>query len=163
MNNATAAMLDGIKEACASWGRAMRWILSTEGEGYPSISSIGRINEGDMDISNANLRQRFGEVMVKDALAISLAIRSMPMMPEELHRVLFMHFVVPRWTSVRAADGFPEKREITVAMKAKDLGYARPKPYYVALDNGYHFLLGRVAIGLDVSQGPSVNTPRTHQ
>lgn len=142
MNSATAAMLDGIKEACSSWGRTMRWMLQATGEGYPSIASIGRINEGDMEISASNVRQRFGEVMLKDALAVSVAIRRAPIMPEELHRALFMHFVVPR------RDG--EGQEITVVMKAKELGYARPKPYYLALDNGYHFLLGRIDVGMPV-------------
>src|SRR6185437_16817096 len=125
MNSATAAMLDGIKEACFCWGRAMRWILSSAGEGYPSIASFERANCGDMDVKSRLLQQRFGEVMTKDALAVSLAIRREPMMPEELHRVLFMHFVVPRLDA--------QRQEITVAMKAKQLGYPRPKPYYVAL------------------------------
>lgn len=144
MNSATAAMLDGIKDACQAWGRAMRWILSTQDEGYPSIASFERANQGDMDIKARMLQQRFGEVMTRDALAVSLAIRREPMMPEELHRVIFMHFVVPRW---RITDHHRE--EITIAMKAKELGYLRPKPYYVALDQGYHFLLGRIHIGAE--------------
>jgi hypothetical protein len=158
MNSATTAMLDGIKEACCSWGRAMRWVLTSDGEGYPSVASFERANQGDMDARTITLKQRFGEVMTQDALAVSLAIRRAPMMPEELHRVLFVHFVVPRWRRMPAADGFLARQEITVAMKAKELGYPRPKPYYVALDNGYHFLLGRIAIGPEVSQKPNVNT-----
>lgn len=140
MNNATAAMLDGIKEACSSWGRAMRWILSAEGEGYPTVASFERANQGDMDAKSITLKQRFGEVMTKDALSVSLAMRREPVMPEELHRALFVHYVVPR----RSAAG----TEITVLMKALDLGYTRPKPYYLALDNGYHFLLGRIDVGI---------------
>lgn len=147
MNNATQTMLDGIKEACQSWGRAQRWILSSTGEGYPSIASFERANQGDMDAKSITLTQRFGEVMTKDALAVSLAIRREPVMPEELHRVLFMHFVVPK----RDAQG----DDITVLRKALELGYARPKPYYVALENGYHFLLGRIDIGV-VPRGMTV-------
>lgn len=145
MNSATAAMLDGIKEACSSWGRAMRWILSTDGEGYPTVASFERANQGDMDAKTLTLKQRFGEVMTKDALAVSLAIRREPIMPEELHRVIFMHYVVPR----RDREG----QEITVLAKAIELGYTRPKPYYLALDNGYHFLLGRIDVGMPVSRG----------
>lgn len=144
MNSATAAMLDGIKEACSAWGRAMRWILSAEGEGFPTMASFERANQGDMDANSITLKQRFGEVMTKDALAVSLAIRRPPLMPEELHRAIFMHYVVPR----RNAQG----DEITVATKALDLGYSRPKPYYLALDNGYHFLLGRIDVGLPVNR-----------
>lgn len=161
MNSATAAMLDGIKEACSSWGRAMRWILSTQGEGYPTVASFERANQGDMDAKTITLKQRFGEVMIKDALDVSRAIRTPPMMPEELHRVLFMHFVVPR----RNAAG----EDITILIKAKELGYSRPKPYYLALDNGYHFLLGRIMIGVPREtitspfNGDSVYTFSSHQ
>lgn len=144
MNSATAAMLDGIKEACSAWGRAMRWILSSEGEGYPTVASFERANQGDMDANTISLKQRFGEVMTKDALAVSLAMRRAPTMPEELHRAIFMHYVVPR----RNAQG----EEITVLTKAIELGYTRPKPYYLALDNGYHFLLGRIDVGIPVQR-----------
>jgi len=146
MNSATAAMLDGVKEACCSWGRAMRWILTSDGEGYPSVASFERANMGDMDAKSITLRQRFGEVMTKDALAVSLAIRKLPMMPEELHRVLFVHFVVPRSDH--------EGQAITVLRKARELGYPRPKPYYIALENGYHFLLGRIEVGQEITRRP---------
>jgi hypothetical protein len=145
MNSATAAMLDGIKEACCSWGRATRWILTSTGEGYPSIASFERANQGDMDVKSITLTQRFGEVMTRDALSVSLAIRRAPMMPEELHRVLFMHFVVPRSDH--------EGQAITVVRKAQELGYPRPKPYYIALENSYHFLLGRIEVESTVSRG----------
>jgi hypothetical protein len=145
MNSATAVMIDGIKESCRAWGRAMRWILSTQGEGYPTVASFERANQGDMDANNISLKQRFGEVMTKDALAVSLAMRRPPVMPEELHRVLFVHFVVPK----RTIDG----NDYTVVMKAADLGYPRTKPYYMALDNGYHFLLGRILVEVDVPRG----------
>jgi hypothetical protein len=148
MNAATAVMLDGIKEACSAWGRAMRWILSSEGEGYPTVASFERANQGDMDANTISLKQRFGEVMTKDALAVSLAMRRVPIMPEELHRVMFVHFVIAK----RDAQG----ADYTVAMKAADLGYNRTKPYYLALDNGYHFLLGRIIVDVDIPRVPNI-------
>lgn len=153
MNSATAAMLDGIKEACSAWGRAMRWILSTEGEGYPTVASFERANQGDMDAKSISLKQRFGEVMTKDALAVSLAIRREPVMPEELHRALFMYYVVPRWITEPDEKGNSQRREITHVMKARDLGYLRVQPYYTALDYGYHFLLGRIEVVSYVPRG----------
>lgn len=154
MNQATAAMLDGIKEACSAWGRAMRWILSSEGEGYPTVASFERANQGDMDANSITLKQRFGEVMTKDALAVSLAMRRPPVMPEELHRAIFMHYVVPRRNA--------REEEITVLAKALDLGYTRTKPYYLALDNGYHFLLGRIDVGTPVSRGTNGSVHIVH-
>jgi len=154
MNSATAAMLDGIKEACSAWGRAMRWILSSRGEGYPTVASFERANQGDMDANSFTLHQRFGEVMTKDALAVSLAMRRPPIMPEELHRAIFMHYVVPR----RDQTG----KEITVLAKAIELGYTRTKPYYLALDNGYHFLLGRIEVGISVPRGTNGSIHTVH-
>ncbi len=135
---ATNVMIDGIKESCGCWGRAMRWVLSSTHEGYPSMASFERANQGDMDIKSPILRQRFGEVLTKDALEISRAIRTAPFLPEELHRVLFMHYVVPRFDN----DG----AELSTARKAKELGYQKRQYYYAALDNAHHFLLARIAI-----------------
>lgn len=154
MNSATAAMIDGIKDACQSWGRAMRWILSAEGEGFPTVASFERANQGDMDANSITLKQRFGEVMTKDALAVSLAMRRTPIMPEQLHRALFVHYVVPRWITDHDEEGNPQRREITTVMKARDLGYPRVQPYYTALDYGYHFLLGRIEVTMPVPRRP---------
>lgn len=146
MNLATATMLDGIKEACETWGRAMRWILQSDGEGYPTLSTFERARGGELSANDAGtLRQRFGEVMVGDALAVSLAIRTFPVMPEESHRVIFMHFVVPRIDA--------QRRKITVRAKARELGYEHRDQYYIALDNGLHFLLARVPLELEVPRG----------
>lgn len=137
--SATAAMLDGIKEACEAWGRAMRWILSSNGEGYPTLATFERARGGELDAKAVGkLQQRFGEVMTGDAKAVSLAIRQTPIMPEEIHRVLFMHFVVPHKDANRV--------KITIRQKARELGYESTRSYYVALENGYHFLLGRIVI-----------------
>ena len=145
MNTATAAMLDGIKEACEAWGRAMRWILQSNGEGYPTLTTFERARGGELSANDVGtIRQRFGEVMLGDALAVSLAIRMPPVMPEQSHRVLFMHFVVPQKDA--------ERNKITVLQKARELGYEDRKPYYTALDNALHFLLGRVDIGANQSQ-----------
>ena len=139
MNSATAAMLDGIKESCECWGRAMRWVLTSNGEGYPNLATFERARNGDLDANSVKvLRQRYGEVLLGDALAISLAIRRPPMMPEEAHRVLFMHFVVPRW--------LPGHQKLSVRQKARELGYESARPYYVMLDHAYHFLLARVEV-----------------
>lgn len=153
MSLATGAMLDGIKEACEAWGRAMRWILTADGEGYPTLATFERARGGELDAKAVGkLQQRFGEVMMGDALAVALAIRRDPGMPEQLHRVLFMHFVVPRKDS--------QRRAITVLQKARELGYDSAKPYYVALDNMSHFLLGRITIEVPCSTWNNVTPHR---
>lgn len=131
-------MLDGIKEACEAWGRAMRWILQSSGEGYPTMATIERARGGELDASATAVQQRFGEVMCGDALAVARAIRTEPLMPEGPYRVLFMQYVVPRKDA--------QRNKITTFRKAQELGYADRKPYYVALDNAHHFLLGRITI-----------------
>lgn len=136
--SATSVMIDGIKESCYCWGRAMRWVLTNTNEGYPSMAAFERANQGEMDIKTPILRQKFGEVLTRDALEISRAIRTPPGMPEELHRVLFMHYVVPR----RDPDG----SELSTQRKAKELGYEKRQYYYAALENAHHFLLARVEI-----------------
>lgn len=137
--SATAAMIDGIKDACEAWGRAMRWVLSSNGEGYPSLATFERARGGELDAKSVTiLHQRFGEVFAGDALAISLAIRRQPVMPERLHRILFMHYVIPHKDV--------ERRRIPVKTKALELGYTSSRPYYDGLENAHHFLLGRVSI-----------------
>lgn len=136
---ATAAMLDGVKEACEAWGRAMRWVLSAQGEGYPSVTSFQRAREGEMDANaQISLRQRFGEVMLGDALAVALAIRREPVMPEDLHLVVFMQYVIPHKDA--------QRKKITIRQRAIELGYTEVRAYYTALDNAHHFLLGRIHI-----------------
>lgn len=138
--SATAAMLDGVKEACEAWGRAMRWVLSASGEGYPSLATFERARGGELDAKAiAGITQRFGEVMAGDALAVRLAIRKDPVMPEDLHRLIFVHYVVPH-------KGF-NREKITIKQKSEELGYPDSRSYYTALDNAHHFLLGRITIG----------------
>lgn len=154
MNSATAVMLDGIKEACEAWGRAMRWILQADGEGYPTMATMERARGGELDAKISTVRQRFGEVMCGDALAVSRAVRTEPLMPEEAYRVLFMQYVVPRKD--------PQRNRITTLQKAKDLGYVDRKTYYVALDNAHHFLLGRICMEITFPRGTySGNTVST--
>lgn len=137
--SATAAMIDGIKEACEAWGRAMRWVLSSTGEGYPSLATFERARGGELDAKAiAGITQRFGEVMTGDALAVRLAIRKEPPMPENLHRLIFMQYVVPHKDC--------ERVRIPIKRKAQELGYPDSRSYYTALDNAHHFLLGRVPI-----------------
>lgn len=139
MNSATAAMLDGIKEACTSWGRAMRWVLSATGEGYPNRATFERAREGELDAKAISaIRQRFGEVMLGDALAVSRAIRNEPAMPEDSHRVLFMHYVVPPRDA--------ERIKITIAQKSSELGFRDRHEYYQSLDKALYFLMARIPI-----------------
>jgi len=146
MNSATAAMIDGIKEACEAWGRAMRWVLQSTGEGYPGLSTFERARGGELSANDVGtVRQKFGEVMLGDALAVSLAIRMPPGMPEEMHRVLFMHYVVPRKDANRD--------KITVDRKATDLGYRDRRAYYTTLDQSHHFLLARIEMEPNVPRG----------
>jgi hypothetical protein len=144
MNSATATMIDGIKESCRAWGRAMRWVLADTNEDYPSMATMERAKGGELDAKATTVRQRFGEVLCGDALAISRAIRTEPRMPEESYAVLFAHYVVPH------KDG--DRNEITVRRKARDLGFDTTRPYYTALDCAYHFLLARVPVA-NVSHG----------
>jgi hypothetical protein len=145
MNSATAAMLDGIKDACDAWGRAMRWVIQSTGEGYPSVSTFERARGGELSANDVGtVRQKFGEVMLGDALAVSLAIRMPPGMPEQMHRVLFMHYVVPRKDANRDI--------ITVDRKATELGFTDRRAYYTVLDQSHHFLLARIDM--------EVNSPR---
>lgn len=149
--SATAAMIDGVKEACEAWGRAMRWVLSSNGEGYPTLATFERAREGDLDAKTmTGIGQRFGEVMAGDALAVRLAIRKVPVMPEELHRLLFMHYVVPH-------KGF-DRQKITIKQKSEELGYPDSRPYYTALDNAHHFLLGRLHIGTPFHMEQTMHT-----
>jgi len=152
---ATAAMLDGVKEACEAWGRAMRWVLSSDGEGYPTLATFERARGGELDAKAiAGVRQRFGEVMAGDALAVRLAIRKDPPMPEALHRLIFMHYVVPRKDCNR--------ERIKIRHKAQQLGYldthgeGDSRAYYAALDNAHHFLLGRLQIDRMFHEEPYV-------
>ena len=152
MLNATNAMLDGVKEACGSWGRVMRWHLSSNGEGYPTLATFERAREGELDAKAVGrLQQRFGEVFMGDAQAIALAIRRDPMMPESLHRVLFVHYVIPP----RNAQG----EMIPIRVKAQELQYASRREYYSDLENAYHFLLGRVAFPTVGAMGARCATP----
>jgi len=138
-------MIDGIKEACEAWGRAMRWVLQSTGEGYPTMATIERARGGELDAKAKTITQRFGEVMCGDALDVSRAIRSEPMMPEEPYRVLWMHYVVPRKDA--------QRRKITITQKAEELGFEDRKAYYIALGNAHHFLLGRIPIESVVPHG----------
>jgi hypothetical protein len=147
MNSATAAMLDGIKEACEAWGRAMRWIIQSSGEGYPTMATIERARGGELDAKSADVKQRFGEVMCGDALAVSRAIRTEPRMPEDPYRVMWMQYVIPRKDA--------QRNKITVLQKAQELGYEDRKPYYTALENAHHFLLGRITVEIEA---PGVNS-----
>lgn len=139
MNSATAAMLDGIKEACEAWGRAMRIILSSVGVGYPTMATMERARQGSLEPTAPVLKQKFSEVLLGDALAVSTAIRQEPLMPEEQQRVLWMHFVVPH----RKQDG----TKYTVTEKSEELGYKNRRDYYSELDKASHFLLARVPVG----------------
>jgi hypothetical protein len=154
LNSATAAMLDGIKDACEAWGRAMRWIIQANGEGYPTMATMERARGGELDANAGKIGQRFGEVMCGDALAVSRAIRTEPRMPEDAYNVMWMQYVVPRKDA--------ERNKITILQKANELGYADRKPYYIALENAHHFLLGRIVIEADVplatNSGNSVYT-----
>jgi len=145
MNSATAAMLDGIKEACEAWGKAMRWIIQAKNEGFPSMATIERARGGELDAKASQIAQRFGEVLCGDALAVSRAIRADPRMPEDPYNALFMQYVVPRKDANR--------QKITVDRKASDIGLKDRKQYYIALDNAHHFLLGRIMIETPVSRG----------
>lgn len=137
--SATAAMLDGVKEACEAWGRAMRWLLTSNGEGYPTLSTFERARGGELDAKAVKgVRQRFGEVMAGDAQAVALAIRREPLMPEELHRLIFVHYVIPHKDAAR--------QKITNGQKAKELGYPDTRSYYTALENAHHFLAGRITV-----------------
>ena len=152
---ATSAMLDGVKEACEAWGRAMRWVLGSNGEGYPTLATFERARGGELDAKAiANIRQRFGEVMAGDALAVRLAIRKEPAMPEELHRLIFMHYVVPHKDCNRG--------RITIKRKAFELGYldshgeGDSREYYAELENAHHFLAGRLPIDRTFHEEPYV-------
>lgn len=136
MNSATAVMIDGIKEACKAWGRAMRWVLADTNEGFPSMATMERAKGGELDAKAITLRQRFGEVLCGDALAVSRAIRTEPRMPEESYAALFVHYVIPHID--------PDGNDITVRQKSKELGFETTRPYYSALECAYHFLLARV-------------------
>lgn len=151
--SATAAMLDGVKEACEAWGRAMRWVLGSDGDGYPTLATFERARGGELDAKAiARITQRFGEVMAGDALAVRLAIRKEPVMPEALHRLIFMHYVVPHKDCHR--------KRITIRAKALELGYqdsngdGDSRAYYVALENAHHFLLGRIELGEHIFDAP---------
>lgn len=155
--SATTAMLDGIKEACAAWGRAMRWMLTIQGEGYPTMATFERALQGELDAkAQVGIRQRFGEVLLKDALAVSVAIRTSPMMPEELHRLIFMQYVVPERDA--------ERRKITVTMKANELGYTNKdgegdrRRYSEALTNAHHWLLAKIPIDSKFHEEQDVRT-----
>jgi len=152
MNSATAVMIDGIKESCRAWGRAMRWVLSDTNEGYPAMATMERAKGGELDAKATTLRQRFGEVLSGDALAISRAIRTEPRMPEESYAVLFAHYVVPHQDA--------ERNEITVKRKSKDLGYESTRRYYEVLDCAYYFLLARVPnVPCETISAHTVRTP----
>lgn len=139
MNSATAAMLDGIKDACEAWGRAMRWVLQSTNEGYPSLCTFERARGGELSANDVGpVRQKFGEVLLGDALAVSLAIKTQPPMPEQMHGVLFMHFVVPKRDANR--------RRITITEKALSVGIHDRREYYAVLSQALHFLLARIDI-----------------
>lgn len=148
-------MLDGIKEACDAWGRTMRWAMSDTGEGYPTLSTFERARGGELDAKAAGqLRQKFGEVFLGDAKAVMVAIRREPIMPEELHRAIFMKHVVPH----RA----PDRRVISDRQKAEELGYSNKRQYYQVLSNAYHWLLGRVDIATESSTWSKLGTNGAH-
>ena len=73
---------------------------------------------------------------------------------EELHRVLFMHFVVPHKDA--------NAEEITIRQKARELGYLNTRPYYSALENAYHVLLGKVAFESIGSTGNPLRAQSAH-
>lgn len=148
MNSATAAMVDGIKDACEAWGRAVRWILQSRGEGYPTMATFERAREGELSANDiVTVRQHFGEVMLGDALAVSRAVRGEPpfvqAMPERLHRLIFLQYVVPRRDARR--------HKITIDMKASEMGIENRKDYYVLLENAHHYLLARIPVGYQPS------------
>jgi len=88
-------MIDYVDEACKSWGRCTRWILTDTNEGYPSMDSLRKAREGFMDASSRNLLVReYGEVRLATALEVARAVAQQPLLPEPLQATLWAQYVV---------------------------------------------------------------------
>lgn len=87
-------LMDAVEHACREWGYQMRALYDTRAQGWPEMSSHNRAREGMLDINAvSSVRQKFAEVLQGDALDVSRAIHTVPMMPEELQTVLFLRWV----------------------------------------------------------------------
>lgn len=98
-------MIQWVHHACLEWGRAKRRIMDGT-EGWPTRSMLGRlIEEGACGASQPGMiRNRYPEVMLGNALQVSIALTRMA----ASHRmeiqclVVSAHYVAPGCAPVKA-------------------------------------------------------------
>jgi hypothetical protein len=144
-------MINDIDLMCRSWGVQKRRIItghSEKGEedGWSRDTVLVRIHEMQEHAGSRRgfPAQRFAETYTDpDALAIHRAAYGMP---ENLARVLFVHYVVPHSVRVGA------KRKAALLNQSV-------REYWVNVDRAHHWLAGRIqarpsdAIGEAVHHG----------
>lgn len=134
-------MIDWVNEACKTWGRCTRWILTDTNEGYPSQDTIARARQGFLDMQcRGNSTQYFTEVRVGLALEIATALRTEPYMPEPLLATLWAQYVVlpPRGKT----HGFSQVRRVAVG---RYLGQTVSlAEYWRNVDRSHYFLAARI-------------------
>lgn len=127
-------MIDWVNEACKTWGRCTRWILTDTNEGYPSQDTIARARQGFLDVqSRGNSTQYFNEVRVGLALEVACAIHMEPFMPEPLLATVWAQYVAIAPSKTRAS------------VVGKYLGVTLTLPeYWRNVDRAHYFLAARL-------------------
>lgn len=124
-------MIDWVEPACRAWGKCVRWIeygrrykRQLIHEGYPSQDTIAKARDGLLNVrASGPAAQHFGEVLVGDALAVSVAMRgepdgwpAIPPMPEQYQVMMWAHYVVIDANVPKRADivGYYMRVELSV-------------------------------------------------